>query len=81
MRALSRSFHDRTPTWNVVSCDARGPSELACGLSSSCRTITLRTMNNFFRGLFAGAAAWKWGGGLLSTILIFWLVWTLLGHC
>lgn len=38
-------------------------------------------MNNFFRGLLAGAAAWKWGGGCLGTILVFILVWALLGQC
>lgn len=38
-------------------------------------------MNNFFRGILAGAAAWKWGGGCLGTILIFVIMWALLGHC
>ena len=28
-------------------------------------------MNDLFKGLLAGAAAWKLGGGLISTILIF----------
>ena len=28
-------------------------------------------MNGLFKGLLAGAAAWKLGGGLISTILIF----------
>ena len=32
------------------------------------------------RGVVAGAAAWKFGGGCLSTILIFILVYWLLGH-
>jgi hypothetical protein len=38
-------------------------------------------MNNLLRGGLAGAAAWKWGGGLFSTIIIFLLVFWLLGHC
>ncbi len=38
-------------------------------------------MNNLFRGLLAGAAAWKLGGGLISTILIFIVVFFLLGYC
>ncbi len=38
-------------------------------------------MNNLFRGLLAGGAAAKWGGGLFGTILIFLLVWALLGGC
>jgi hypothetical protein len=38
-------------------------------------------MNNLFRGLLAGAGAWKLGGGCFSTILIFVLLWVLLGQC
>ncbi|WP_255491707.1 hypothetical protein [Hufsiella arboris] len=37
-------------------------------------------MNNFFRTLIAGFAAWKWGGGCLGTIAIFVIVYWLLGH-
>ena len=38
-------------------------------------------MNNFFRTLLAGYGAWRWGGGCLGTILVFVLIWTLLGQC
>ena len=38
-------------------------------------------MNNMFRGLIAGGAAYKLGGGLISTILIFLAVFWLLGKC
>ena len=38
-------------------------------------------MNNLFRGLLAGAGAAKLGGGCFSTILIFVLLWVLLGQC
>ncbi len=38
-------------------------------------------MRDLFRGAIAGAAAWKFGGGLISTILIFVLVFWLLGKC
>ncbi|WP_162441256.1 hypothetical protein [Rhodocytophaga rosea] len=38
-------------------------------------------MNNFFRALIAGAAAKKFGGGCLGTIVIFILVWVALGYC
>lgn len=38
-------------------------------------------MNNLFRGAVASFAAWKLGGGLISTILIFLLVFWLLGKC
>jgi len=38
-------------------------------------------MNNLLRGGIAGAAAYKFGGGIISTILIFILVFWLLGKC
>ncbi|MDQ3800962.1 MAG: DUF2167 domain-containing protein [Acidobacteriota bacterium] len=38
-------------------------------------------MNGLFRGLIAGAAAWKLGGGLFSMIIIFLVVFWLLGRC
>jgi hypothetical protein len=38
-------------------------------------------MNNLSRGCLAGAGA-KWlGGGLISTIIIFIIIWTMLGQC
>ncbi|MEO6758872.1 MAG: hypothetical protein ABIO24_05415 [Saprospiraceae bacterium] len=40
-------------------------------------------MQGPFRGLLAGVAAWKFGGGCISTIVIFLVVYYLLGyaHC
>jgi hypothetical protein len=40
-------------------------------------------MEGPLRGLLAGAAAWKFGGGCVSTMLIFIIVFWLLGyvHC
>lgn len=38
-------------------------------------------MNNLVRGLIAGYGAKKLGGGCFSTILIFVIIWYLLGHC
>jgi hypothetical protein len=38
-------------------------------------------MNNFFRALIAGAAAKKFGGGCLGTIVIFVVIWVALGQC
>lgn len=38
-------------------------------------------MNNIFRGLIAGFGAKKLGGGCLSTILIFIIIWVVLGQC
>jgi hypothetical protein len=38
-------------------------------------------MQGHFRGILAGLAAWKLGGGLVSTIIIFILVFWLLGKC
>lgn len=37
-------------------------------------------MEGPLRGLLAGAAAWKFGSGCISTILIFIIVFWLLGH-
>jgi hypothetical protein len=38
-------------------------------------------MNNFFRGLIAAWGAKKLGGGCLSTIIIFVIIYSLLGKC
>lgn len=38
-------------------------------------------MNNFFRALIAGYSAKKLGGGCLSTIIIFVVVFILLKQC
>jgi hypothetical protein len=38
-------------------------------------------MNNFFRGIIAAWGAKKLGGGCLSTIVIFVLIYSLLGKC
>lgn len=38
-------------------------------------------MNNFFRALIAGWGAKKLGGGCLSTVIIFVVIYTLLGKC
>lgn len=38
-------------------------------------------MNNIFRGLIAGYGAKKLGGGCLSTIVVFVIIWLILGQC
>jgi hypothetical protein len=38
-------------------------------------------MNNLFRGLLAGAGAAKFGGGCLGTVLVFAIIWAVLGQC
>lgn len=38
-------------------------------------------MNKFLRGIIAAYGAKKLGGGCLSTILIFLLIWWALGSC
>lgn len=38
-------------------------------------------MNNLFRGLIAGAGAKTFGGGCVGTIVIFIVIWALLGQC
>ncbi len=37
-------------------------------------------MNRLVRGGAAGFAAWKWGGGIIGTIVIFLIVFYLLGR-
>ena len=39
-----------------------------------------KNMEGPLRGLLAGAAAWKFGGGCISTILVFIIVFWLLGY-
>lgn len=43
--------------------------------------LTSISMNNMFRGLLAGGAAYKWGGGCFGTVLVFVIVYMLLGSC
>jgi hypothetical protein len=38
-------------------------------------------MNNIFKGLIAGYGASKLGGGILGTIVVFIIIWLLLGQC
>ena len=42
-----------------------------------------RDMNNFWRTLIAGYAGWRWGGGCLGFVVVFIIVFYLLGyiHC
>ena len=38
-------------------------------------------MNNWLRGLLAGYGAWKLGGGCFGTVIVFIILWYLLGGC
>lgn len=38
-------------------------------------------MNNMFKGLIAGYGAMKLGGGCLGTIVVFIIIYMLLGQC
>lgn len=38
-------------------------------------------MENATRGCLAGLISWKLGGGLISTIVIFVIVYAILGRC
>lgn len=38
-------------------------------------------MNNLFRGLLAGYGAKKLGGGCLGTVVVFLIIWAILGQC
>jgi hypothetical protein len=38
-------------------------------------------MNNIFKGLLAGYGAVKLGGGCIGTIVVFIIIWLILGQC
>jgi hypothetical protein len=38
-------------------------------------------MNNLFRGLLSGYGAMKLGGGCFGSIVVFIIIWLLLGQC
>ncbi len=38
-------------------------------------------MNNLVKGLIAGYGAKKLGGGCLGTVIVFIIIWTVLGQC
>ena len=38
-------------------------------------------MNNIFKGLIASYGAMKLGGGCFGTIVVFIIIWVLLGQC
>ncbi len=38
-------------------------------------------MNNFFKAIIAGYGAKKLGGGCLGTIVVFVIIWMVLGTC
>ena len=38
-------------------------------------------MNNILKGLIAGFGAKKLGGGCLGTVVVFVIIWLLLGQC
>ena len=50
------------------------------GLSRALSSRYARAMSKLLRGLAAGWGAKKMGGGCLSTIIIFIVLWYLLGH-
>jgi hypothetical protein len=38
-------------------------------------------MNNIFKGIIAGYGAKKLGGGCFGTIIVFIIIWVVLGQC
>jgi hypothetical protein len=71
-----------TPQINVVNLSYR--FEISALLFSSLILVNFEEailMEGPLRGILAGAAAWKLGGGLISTIIIFLVVFWLLGKC
>ena len=73
--------------WAVRELDARArvhsPSRrrLSAGAAPSRPRRRGVRMQGPLRGLLAGVAAWKLGGGCISTIVVFVLVFWLLGSC
>lgn len=53
----------------------------AIGLRSEQESTYQLHMKDPLRGLLAGAAAYKWGGGCLGTVLVFAIIYMLLGSC
>jgi hypothetical protein len=51
-----------------------------CTLPSRRLALQAITMSKLLRGLAAGYGAKKLGGGCFSTVLVFLLLWYLLGH-
>ncbi|MCG9793005.1 hypothetical protein [Flavobacterium algicola] len=51
------------------------------GISDRVNNLKTNYMNNLFKGLLAGYGAKKLGGGCFSTVLVFILIWVLLGQC
>jgi hypothetical protein len=45
------------------------------------RPLSCPIMSKLLRGLVAGYGAKKLGGGCFSTVLVFLLLWWLLGYC
>lgn len=52
-----------------------------CCLSNQFKIINFPDMNNLFKGLIAGYGAYKLGGGCLGTVLVFVIIFMLLGQC
>ncbi len=38
-------------------------------------------MNNFFRGIISAYGAKRLGGGCISTVILFFVIWMVLGYC
>ena len=45
------------------------------------QTTKTKAMNNLFKGLISGYGAMKLGGGCLGTIVVFVIIWVILGQC
>jgi hypothetical protein len=67
--------------WSTATRDARRSTlDARVATTHSTSTAGLTIMSKLLRGLAAGYGAKKLGGGCFSTILIFILLWWLLGH-
>jgi hypothetical protein len=72
------------PHWVIspFSMPCYEPGTVSCSVRMVFEQASLRTGDDsmgLLRGGLAGLAAWKWGGGCLGTIIVFVIVYLLLG--
>jgi hypothetical protein len=79
----ARSAARDEATWRPVALSLFAPAvgvEKRASDALARRLLRGRAMSKLLRGLAAGWGAKKLGGGCFTTILIFGLLWYLLGH-
>jgi hypothetical protein len=80
-RSMSAFWGDRRPAWGDPARRFTGAGFAHRWYVHWFSATNSDPMNNPLRGLLAGAAAYKWGGGCFGTVIVFLLVYWLLGSC